>query len=185
MIYTVDDLAAPHHTPQNKGKESLAYLQYIVDHYNDLPSTIVFLHDHKDGPASWHVDNPAFNNVESIRALQADFVQRNGYVNLRCQTAPGCPAEIQPFRNPPSTSLTENLYENAYKELFNDTTVPEAIGVPCCSQFAVSRQQVMQRPLSDYQHFYRWVSEVELPDDTVANIMEFTWHIIFGQEPVL
>ena len=77
----MDDLSAPTHTPKNKGRESLAYLQYIVDHYNDLPSTIVFIHPHRDGLEGWHIDNPEHNNVESIRMLQADYIQKAGYAN--------------------------------------------------------------------------------------------------------
>ncbi|KKK18104.1 hypothetical protein P175DRAFT_0502484 [Aspergillus ochraceoroseus IBT 24754] len=185
-IYTVDDVNARKHTPKNKGRESLAYLQYIVEHYDDLPSTIVFLHSHKDGwPAAWHTDTMDYSNVESIRALQTDFIQQNGYANLRCQETPGCPDEIRPFRDPPRPGKTvEKIYAQAWQELFHNTNVPEVIGVPCCSQFAVSRDQVLKRPLSDYQRFYNWVLNNDLPDDMTSRVMEYTWHIIFGQDPV-
>jgi hypothetical protein len=32
---------------QNKGKESSAYLQYILDNYDKLPEYMVFLHAHR------------------------------------------------------------------------------------------------------------------------------------------
>ncbi|CAK41965.1 uncharacterized protein An14g02280 [Aspergillus niger] len=186
VIYTVDDVTAPRHTPKNKGRESLAYLQYIVDHYDDLPSTIVFLHSHKDGwPGAWHTDTMAYSNVDSIRALQTDFVQRNGYVNLRCQQTPGCPDEIRPFRDPPQFGKTaERVYAQAWVELFNNTNVPDVVGVACCSQFAVSREQVLKRPLEHYTWFYDWVLNTGLSDDLSAHVMEYTWHIIFGKDPV-
>ncbi|KAF9894442.1 hypothetical protein FE257_007945 [Aspergillus nanangensis] len=187
VIYTVDDLNAPRHTPKNKGRESLVYLQYIVEHYHDLPATIVFIHSHKDGwPAAWHTDTLDYSNVESIRALQTDFIQRNGYANLRCQETPGCPDEIRPFRDPRPRpgKTTERAYAQAWEELFNNTEVPEAVGVPCCSQFAVSRDRVLARPLSDYERFYNWVLTNKLSDDVTAHIMEYTWHIIFGMDPV-
>ncbi|OJK01352.1 hypothetical protein ASPACDRAFT_77125 [Aspergillus aculeatus ATCC 16872] len=185
-IYTVDDVNAAKHTPQNKGRESLAYLQYIIEHYDDLPSTIVFIHSHRDGyPGAWHTDTMEYSNVDSIRALQTDFVQRNGYANLRCQMTPGCPDEIRPFRNPPqSGQTTERVYADAWEQLFNNTDVPEVVAVACCSQFAVSRDQVLQRPLSDYMWFYEWVLTTPLSDKLAAGVMEYTWHIIFGQEPV-
>ncbi|KAH8433797.1 DUF3431 domain-containing protein [Aspergillus melleus] len=183
FIYTVDDPNAARHTPKNKGRESLAYLEYIVDHYHDLPSTIVFLHSHKDGwPAAWHTDTMDYSNVQAIRALQTDFVQRNGYANLRCQETPGCPAEIKPSLN--SGKSPEKVYAQAWQELFNNTNVPEVVGVPCCSQFAVSRDQVLKRPLSDYEWFYAWVLNNDLDDDVTSHVMEYTWHIIFGQDPV-
>lgn len=138
-IYTVDNIYASRHTPINKGKESLAYLQYIVEHYHNLPSTMVFIHSHKDGwPQAWHTDTLTYSNVDSVRNLQIDTVQRNGYVNLRCQETPGCPDEIHPFRESPRQP-SEEVYAQAWQELFNNTNVPEVVGVPCCSQFAVSR----------------------------------------------
>ena len=33
MIYAVDDPGAALHTPRNKGKETMAYLTYVIDHY--------------------------------------------------------------------------------------------------------------------------------------------------------
>ena len=185
MIYTVDDQTAPTHTPKNKGKESLAYLQYIVDHYNDLPSTIVFIHAHKTGfPQSWHIDNERQDNADSVRTLKLEYVQSKGYVNLRCQHSVGCPVSLRPSRNSRDTKTVDGAYWTAWEQLFNNSRVPKEIGVPCCSQFAVSKKQVLQRPLSDYRHFYNWVLENDLPDNVTAGIMENTWHIIFGQEPV-
>lgn len=193
MIYTVDDPFATKHTPRNKGRESLAYLQYIVEHYYDLPSTIVFVHSHKDGwPEAWHTDTFSYSNVDSIRSLRLEHVQNNGYANLRCQGTPGCPDEIQPFRSGASTSSdpahpgqnAEAFYAQAWEELFNNTNVPKVVAAPCCSQFAVSRDQVLKRPKTDYDRFYRWVLNTALSDDVVARIMEYTWHIIFGRDPV-
>ncbi|EIT77125.1 hypothetical protein F9C07_10440 [Aspergillus flavus] len=186
VIYTVDDLSATRHTPINKGRESLAYLQYIIEHYHDLPSLIVFIHSHKDGwPAAWHTDNMEYSNVVAIRNLQADFVQQNGYANLRCQETPGCPEELRPLRNPPRPGqTTEAAYAQAWKELFNNTEVPEVIGAPCCSQFAVSRDQVLKRSFEEYMQYYNWVLTNDLPDDVTSRVMEYSWHIIFGKDPV-
>ncbi|KAJ5691852.1 hypothetical protein N7462_001275 [Penicillium macrosclerotiorum] len=163
FIYTVDDTSAPVHTPKNKGREALPYLQFIVDHYNDLPPIIVFLHSHRDGwPAAWHTDTMDYSNVDSVRALQRDFVQAEGF--------PG--------------NTGEKHYADAWKELFGNTDVPQSIGAPCCSQFAVSRDQVLQRPLSDYQRMYNWVLTNDLPDEVTSSIMEYSWHIIFGKDPI-
>ncbi|KAL5341020.1 hypothetical protein BJX70DRAFT_85524 [Aspergillus crustosus] len=185
-IYVVDNPDAPRHTPMNKGREALAYLLYIVEHYHDLPSTMVFIHSHRDGwPGAWHTDTMDYSNVESIRSLQIDFVQRNGYANLRCQSSPGCPNEIEPFRDPPRPGKNaEQVYVDAWRSLFGNDNVPEVIGAPCCSQFAVSKDQVLKRPLSDYQRYYNWVLTNDLPDDLTSRVMEYTWHIIFGQEAV-
>jgi hypothetical protein len=67
---------------------------------------------------------------------------------------------------------------------FNNTDVPEVVGVPCCAQFAVARWQVWKHPLGDYQHYHKWLMETELEDDISGRVMEYMWHIIFGQNPV-
>jgi len=69
----------------------MAYLTYVIDHYDNLPSTIVFLHAHRDGfLLAWHNDAPLHDNVNAMRMLRTDFVEENGYVNLRCNWNPGC-----------------------------------------------------------------------------------------------
>ncbi|KAL4892065.1 hypothetical protein BDV59DRAFT_208748 [Aspergillus ambiguus] len=187
-IYVVDDddTAAPLRVAKNKGKESGVYLQYIVDHYDRLPSTIVFLHSHRDGyPEAWHTEFDEHSNPLTVQMLQTDFVQRNGYANLRCNPTPGCPDEIRPFRASGSDDhLPELLFPMVWQTFFNNTNVPEVVATPCCAQFAVSRDQVWQRPLSSYRAYHRWLMETDLPDDVSGRIMEYMWHIIFGQDPV-
>jgi hypothetical protein len=182
----VDDPKAPLHVAKNKGKEANVYLQYIIDNYDRLPSTIVFLHSHRDGyPKAWHTEFPDHNNVRTAQMLRTDFVQRNGYANLRCNPNPGCPDEIRPSRKERDE---ENLPELAFPEVweifFNDTKVPEVIATPCCAQFAVSKAQVLQRSLSNYQRYHQWLMETELSDEVSGRIMEYMWHIIFGQDSV-
>ncbi|KAJ5667743.1 hypothetical protein N7523_007459 [Penicillium sp. IBT 18751x] len=186
FIYTVDDTSVPNHTPKNKGREALPYLQFLVDHYDDLPAIVVFVHAHRGTyETAWHVDSMDYNNVDSIRALQHDFVRQEGFVNLRCQLSPGCPEEMQPFRQPPKPGDTgEKHYAAAWKEIFGNSNVPEKIAAPCCSQFAVSREQVLQRPRTDYLRMYNWVLNNDLSDEVTANIMEYMWHIIFGKDPI-
>jgi hypothetical protein len=54
----------------------MAYLTYLIDDYDALPSSMVFLHSHRDGfTVAWHVNAPLHDNVAAMRALQLDFVQ--------------------------------------------------------------------------------------------------------------
>ena len=185
-IYTVDNVAAELHTPANKGRESMAYLTYVIENYYHLPEMAVFLHSHRDGyPVAWHTDALNYDNVESVRSLRLDHVQRTGYVNLRCIWIPGCPEEIQPFRDPPEDWRPhEGLADAAFQYMFN-TTAPATIAQPCCSQFAVSRRQILERPIDDYVRYRQWIFETEVDDYTSGRVMEYFWHIIFGKEAVL
>ncbi len=183
----------------------MAYLTYIIDNYNSsLPSTIAFLHSHRKGfLRAWHTDSPLHDSVDAMRALRIPFVSRNGYVNLRCNWNPGCGRH----------SINEHINPAIWKEVFNETSTPllsdaekweasmpdadsskedrnRAIyfrgrtAAACCAQFAVSRDQVLKRPLEDYISFRNWVINTEKTDAKSGRVMEYLWHVIFGKHTV-
>ncbi|KAL9058001.1 MAG: hypothetical protein Q9162_001993 [Coniocarpon cinnabarinum] len=183
FIYTVDDQSAPLHTAKNKGREALAYLTFINEYYAKLPRTIAFVHSHQGGyPQAWHADNQDFSNVESLQALRIPYVQGEGYVNLRCNTMPGCPAQ---FKLGDGGSITEEVMKQAWTEIFGDTEpMPHAIGAACCSQFAVSKDQIRERSEDDYKRMLKWLLKTKLDDHQAGRIMEYIWHIIFKRPTV-
>jgi hypothetical protein len=190
----------------------MAYLTYLIDHYDHLPSTIAFIHSHRSGfLTAWHVDAPLHDNVVALRSLRLDFVQRNGYVNLRCNLNPGCGETHGKTHNP-------HVTEAVWVEIFEGTSTPpvnssEAISRPsttdkwgnnsvhvqtesrslpiptqvaaaCCAQFAVSRDQVLQRPREDYIKIRQWVIDTVRSDASSGRVMEYLWHVIFGKQSV-
>lgn len=176
----------------------MAYLTYIIDHYTTLPSSIAFLHPHRAGfLQAWHVDAPLHDNVLALQALQLNFVQSNGYVNLRCNRNPGClgkrlhqrylTAEVwnNVFYNSSTSTSTsaQSLSKNGIDK-GSLPTPPGRVGVACCAQFAVSRNQVLQRPLSDYVKFRQWVIDTPETDAVSGRVMEYLWHVIFGKDPI-
>ena len=188
-IYIVDNTTLPLSTAQNKGKEANAYLTYIIQHYHDLPSTIAFLHSHRQGyPEAWHTDATDHDAVKMLQNLNIAFVQEHGYANLRCLWEPGCPDELQPFRQPCKRDedgrCTEHAFADMWKVLFEGIETPKVVATPCCAQFAVSREQIWKRPLSDYERYHEWLMSTDLPDDISGRVFEYLWHIIFGRDPV-
>ena len=180
-VYSVDDDKAPLTVKKNKGKESNVYLQYIIDHYYKLPQFMVFLHAHHH---AHHVEFDQQSNPLTVERLQLGFLNETGYVSMRCDWEPGCPAEVQPFRQLDGRT-TELAFAGAWIKIFNDTNIPEVVAAPCCAQFATTRTQVHARPLSHYVHFQKWLYETELDDETSGRVFEYLWHIIFGKDPVL
>jgi hypothetical protein len=187
-IHSVDNISVALHTPANKGKEAMPYLTYIIDNYDKLASIVAFVHAHRDGyKTAWHTDSPNNSNVASLQKLKLNFVQSNGYANLRCLHTPGCPSGIQPFRDPPGLATepvaeTELLMHKAWPQLFPNEKMPRSIGVACCAQFAVSRDRIISRPKAEYVRWREWLIKTDLPDLKSGGIMEYMWHIIFGME---
>lgn len=167
----------------------------MIDRYWDLPDVAVFLHE---GRFQWHNDNP-FNgmyllilkyrlNVSdaaiSIKSLNLDFVKSTGYTNLRCVWAVGCPSELEParyLRDRPEDPdhPTAEQFPDGFMELFPGVNVPDIVATPCCSQFAVSRKRVRDRPIDDYIRYRDWLVNTTLPTDVSGRIFEYSWHSMF------
>lgn len=171
-------------TPLNKGRESMAYLTYIIDHYSSLPSTLVFLHSHRSGfLTAWHTDTPLHDNVDALRSLQLPFVQKNGYVNLRCNWNPGC-LEAHRYNAHVTPDVWKDVFAGTSTEGKEEGGVPTLVGAACCAQFAVSKGQVQARPLGDYERFREWIVDTEKSDARSGRVLEFLWHVIFGKDAV-
>ncbi|RMX75162.1 hypothetical protein D0869_11881 [Hortaea werneckii] len=176
-------------TNVNKGKEGNPYLKYIVDHYPNFPDVIAFIHAHRGGfPLAWHTDQKDNDGVIMLRDLQLGYVVREGYANMRCESYPGCPNEVRPWRDPPiEDKLPERLYPYVYSDLFQ---VPfyelrdelDSVGVACCAQFAVSREQILKRPKGDYERYLHYLEASTFEDDVIGRVYEYMWHIMFGRD---
>ncbi|KAJ5831759.1 hypothetical protein N7474_000070 [Penicillium riverlandense] len=177
-IYVVDDKQAPLTVAQNKGRESMVYLTYIIDHYDTLPDVMLFIHSQR---FQWHNDDPYYDGVPMLRNFQIPYLQQQGYVNARCAWTLGCPGEIRPLTDTHRDAVHAGEYfKDGFMELFPGTPVPDMVGVSCCAQFGVTRSKVRERPKKDYERFRTWLAETSLPDDLSGRIMEYSWHSMFS-----
>ncbi|KAK1762914.1 hypothetical protein QBC33DRAFT_460525 [Phialemonium atrogriseum] len=189
QVYVVDDPHSPLTVPVNKGREAMVYLTHLIDNYDHLADTTIFIHASR---FQWHNDDPDYDALPTLRHLNMSFVQEAGYTNLRCVWVLGCPVEIRPFDDelrvdqlPDGTKLaTKHIFKQAFHELLPDIDVPVAVGVTCCSQFAVTKETVQRRPRADYVRFRQWLIETSLVDDLSGRVLEYSWHIIFGKPAV-
>jgi hypothetical protein len=183
-IYVVDDddPNAPLRIPKNKGHEAMVYLTYIIDHYNELPDTVLFFHPHK---GTWH--NNVLNDLDTattIRRLNDAHVARKGYFNTRCHHDPGCPDWLHIDRPKAEWDLVKKNEERfftsqVWRELHPFAPLPTAISQPCCAQFAVSRERIRAHPRSEYVRYRNWLLWTDLEDQISGRIMEYTWQYIF------
>jgi hypothetical protein len=176
-IYTVDDPKAPLRPPKNKGREAMVYLTFIIENYDSLPDTSIFIHSHAD---TWHNANLlGTGTTPMIERLNHDRVAREGYVNLRCEWFPGCPAR-QHLVNPENSTEGEgHVFQETWSELHPMDPMPDVLAQPCCAQFAASRRQIRSVPLDRWIHYRNWLLKTELDDWIAGLIFEYTWQYIF------
>jgi hypothetical protein len=121
--------------------------RYIIDHYDTLPQSVFFLHSSR---YQWHNDDQDYDGVFMLQQFRMPHLFETGYVNLRCAWILGCPIEIRPEEEskrvfaPEERENTGYHYKKAFEELFPEEKLPYAIGIPCCSQFAVSRDVLLR-----------------------------------------
>lgn len=151
---------------------------------------MVFMHAHRNG---WHVDVNKSSNVLSAQQLRLEWVQLNGYANLLCSRGPGCPSVVRPWKQPkkgavvppPNARNFTKMYSEAWTFGFGvDEPMPPKVGGACCAQFAVSKAQVLKRGKQDYVNFRKWLWETKYKSKDSGRVMEYIWHILFGQDAV-
>ncbi|KAL4927838.1 DUF3431 domain-containing protein [Aspergillus undulatus] len=183
-VYVVDDPSAPLHPPKNKGHEVMVYLSYIIEHYDELPEIIAFMHSHQFG---WHNDDLLDGNAATILTrLRPERVIREGYMNLRCGWGPGCPDWLHPGTlEEDETKQEEILLARSWGEIFPDDPIPDVLAQPCCAQFAVSRERVLSIPRARFVLYRDWVLRTELSDYISGRIWEYLWHVVFTGQNVM
>ena len=182
-IYVADDPSAPFHPPKNKGNEVMVYLTYIIDHYEDLPDIIMFMHSQR---FSWH-NNDILNNdaYEIITRLSSERVVREGYMNLRCHWNPGCPDWIHPGRVEKDRGKGEEReLARVWSELFPSDPVPHILAQPCCGQFALSRERARVIPMAKFVFYRDWLMRTPLSSYLSGRVWEYLWQYIFTGENV-
>ncbi|KAL9117853.1 MAG: hypothetical protein Q9187_005605 [Circinaria calcarea] len=178
-IYVVDDPTAEFHVPKNKGHEAMAYLTFIIDHYENLPEIAIFIHSDR---ITWHNNDLLDSDlVKMTRRLNSERVKREGYINLRCHLQPGCSDNLHLNRTEENVHKPEeNIIRGIWSELHPFDPIPATLSHPCCAQFAVSRTQIRKYPLARYVTWREWILKTELDDRLSGRIWEYTWHYIFS-----
>lgn len=183
-VYVADDPTAPLHPPKNKGHEVMVYLTFIIDHYENLPDIVVFMHSHQ---FAWHVDELFGGDaVVMLQRLNPARVIREGYMNLRCIWAPGCPDWMHPGTlQEDASKQEETMLARTWGEIFPNDPIPEVLAQPCCAQFAVSRERIQAIPKSRFVFYRDWMLKTELSDYISGRIWEYLWHVVFTGDHIV
>ncbi|DAA77604.1 TPA_exp: Uncharacterized protein A8136_6150 [Trichophyton benhamiae CBS 112371] len=177
-IYVVDDPLSFPRIPKNKGREAMVYLTYLIDNYDNLPEIMIFMHAHQE---AWHHEEPLNRDAaEMVRRLSIERVVRNGFMNLRCAWAPGCPGWINPHNTQEDSAKPEEASVlKGWKDIFPSIPIPGVIGGQCCAEFALSRERAQAIPRSHLIYYRDWLLRTNLIDFYSGRVWEYLWHIIF------
>ncbi|CAE7354815.1 unnamed protein product [Symbiodinium natans] len=175
LIYTqLDDAADPATGLAARRDECTAYLSHVVREYGNLADMTLFLH----GDPSDHTPFGLLNIL--LRGISSGSFSSLDFIHL------GSPRLVATY-NP----CQDDIYERAFNR-----PLKGRLYTYCCSQFAVSKKRIRQRPLEEY------VKMLQLVDGSVADVcerigpsyekyagqrlshcffLEFMWHVVFGE----
>ncbi|KAF2710203.1 hypothetical protein K504DRAFT_466619 [Pleomassaria siparia CBS 279.74] len=117
-----------------------------------------------------------------LRHFQIPYLEKEGYVNIRCAWSLGCPSEIKPFDEEGENRVAIHAggnYKAGFEALFPKMAVPKVVGVSCCAQFAVTKEKIRERKKEDYVRYRKWLLETELEDGISGRVFEYSWHSEF------
>jgi len=145
--YLMDD---PHPSPpalsvpRNQGREAMAYLTYIIDHYDALPDYMIFTHGHE---RSWHQMEPL---QMKVRALNLTALDEENYISLRCGDQMGC--EKRPYIDTkhPNWSGEDHMCD-FWSTIVPHEPCPRYVSYKCCAQHAVTKHAVRLRSRKDWE----------------------------------
>lgn len=201
-VYVAKNDGATHST-HGAGKEANAYIQFIVDHYENLPKVMLFMHAHE---CAWHFPH----KVPMFRALRWDQVEELGYVSTRFKYLLWDPLTLPvPIKPPPPGSdlrwLAEEWFDPANDEdkdhekhgygvalsamwHANNLTqhlgfkIPRHVTFDCCAEFLVHRSRILAQPKSFWETLLRWLHETQ--DEYWAGMaFELAWEMLMGNGP--
>jgi hypothetical protein len=179
--YVSDSEAAPYRPPiPRKGREALIYHSYFHDFYDDLPDISIMVHADE---RPWHLDAALNQSLSfALSHIDLDEVERRQYVNLRVDWDGGCPGWIN-FTKPADEVVAKEqpFTRQAFQENFlvPETEVPEVLGAPCCSQFALTRDAIRRNPKEQYKRHMDWLSHTTLSDQIAGRTWEHMWQMLF------
>ncbi|KAK3617153.1 hypothetical protein LTR56_025477 [Elasticomyces elasticus] len=181
--YVSNDPYAEYHPYQAKGREALMYFTYLHDFYDSLYDITIFVHADE---TPWHVEGTLLQNTSfALSILDLEQVQKRGYFNLRATWRAGCPAWINTQKTFADTDRKEEepyMAEAWHANFGEDEVVPEQVGGPCCSQFAVTREAIRRRPREQYRRSMDWLLSSRWSDAVLGRVWEHMWPRLFTDD---
>lgn len=172
----VPDLERPnviYHPIPNAGSEALAYVEYIVTHYDSLPQKILFLHAHA---TSWH---QKYNIVEILQLI--DWNQDTPYCSVN-----RLPDSADDYIHITHSSFTPSIH--VWSELFQSTRgeLPPLLEYHCCAQFVATRDTLRSISLDQWTRMQQYLIHDKTFSEKDKGVgFERLWKLLFTHSNIL
>jgi hypothetical protein len=171
-IYDKNNSENPYNIPVNKGNEASVYLKYIIDHYNNLPDYIFFIHDEE---YSWHHKGSIIERfIESLIEVYNKDIK---YKNIN--------STWWDINSHSSSNNIMKSYWDWYSR-YIETFIPKKslrqpiwINKPGSAQFIVHRNRIIKFPIEFYYNIYNWIISTSISSYESGRYLEYTWHIFW------
>lgn len=197
-VVTVPDVSPvlPLKIMPNRGSESMAYLTAVIDHYDNLPDLMLFMHGHR---LAWHT--PLLGQDWILRRLATHppldpmLSSTNGYHALGCLERWGndisqlFPTDIDAnWRSINGPRWHESLsarFAQAWREHLGEAynmPLPDYVRVPTAATFIATREAIKRRPKEFYIGVRDWMLETHIENKWLGIVMEFQMAIMFADK---
>ena len=186
LIYPEINPVLPLRIIPNRGSESISYITAIIDHYDDLPDIMLFMHGHR---FSWHTllaQDWTLRRLATHPPTDPSFTSTNGYHALGClerwrnDISQLFPTEIDANWNsnngPRWHESLAARFVQAWSEHLGEAyqlPLPEYVRVPTAASFAASKQAILRRPKAFYEDMREWLLKTNIENKWLGIVMEF------------
>ena len=168
----------------NRGREASAFLKYIINNYDNLPNKIAFIHGHE---TAYHQRYP----YGILKAIENANIDKYGYISLNNELQSIILQNNKFDRNHPKVIFgTDDVHhlemKNRWSELYEkelNYEFPKALRYQRSAQFIVTKEKIRSHSKKFYQDLYNYVIDLKNDDYTTSVVLEFSWHMIFGETP--
>lgn len=163
----------------NRGDEELAYLDWIVEHYDRLPDVVFFLHGHRCA------EHANFDMSVALPSIRECFQPAQGYMDINTYRTGG-KKQCRGMKGIMESEYTKDLtgfemknFAKVWADLFEKEIGPRPnlICWDTAAQFAVSRDAIRRHPLE----FYKKLAEAV---GNRVTTMEFFWRMVFDKDAI-
>lgn len=158
----------------NLGTEALAYIEYIVEHYDDLPTHVVLVHDEE---YSWHHEGSLVDRVAEHVGAYVELVTLNNlFWGSEIHAQPG------------------NKNRESIGDMHATCLVPDGMrplrdygdfnkGMGCCAQFIIHRDVIRRRSLGAYRCLRDWIlrTSKDTKDRHPGFVFEYSWYLLWDR----